>query len=137
MSERARRLLADNEMRLDSRTVQHLKQPNAKHSSSRTGDTNYEPRRGIHVCVHFATKRHKRLKGKYQLFRDPCAFLWRKKRPDAEHARPDKSIICDYAFTVRYFSTMRVIDSLLVAPTTRSTSLPSRKRIKVGIPLMP
>ncbi len=41
------------------------------------------------------------------------------------------------AFTVTYFSIILVIDSLLVAPTTRSTSLPSRKRIKVGMPLMP
>src|SRR6185295_18990879 len=32
---------------------------------------------------------------------------------------------------------MREIDSLLVAPTTRSTSFPALKRIKVGIPLMP
>src|SRR6185369_12169435 len=32
---------------------------------------------------------------------------------------------------------MREIDSLLVAPTTRSTSFPPLKRIKVGMPLMP
>src|SRR5688572_11487950 len=32
---------------------------------------------------------------------------------------------------------IRVIESLLVAPTTRSTSFPSLKRINVGIPLIP
>src|SRR6185436_18883964 len=42
-----------------------------------------------------------------------------------------------YAWTAMYFSIIRVIDSLLVAPTTRSTSLPSRKRISVGMPLIP
>ena len=42
-----------------------------------------------------------------------------------------------YALTAMYFSIILVIDSLLVAPTTRSTSLPSRKRISVGMPLIP
>src|SRR5256885_2413307 len=32
---------------------------------------------------------------------------------------------------------MREIDSLLVAPTTRSTSFPPLNRIKVGMPLIP
>src|SRR6266550_7886770 len=36
-----------------------------------------------------------------------------------------------------YLSIMREIDSLLVAPTTRSTSFPPLNRIKVGMPLIP
>src|SRR5437899_7109946 len=36
-----------------------------------------------------------------------------------------------------YLSIMREIDSLLAAPTTRSTSFPPLKRIKVGMPLIP
>src|SRR5258708_21555555 len=36
-----------------------------------------------------------------------------------------------------YLSIMREIDSLLAAPTTRSTSFPPLNRIKVGMPLIP
>src|SRR5258705_12447968 len=36
-----------------------------------------------------------------------------------------------------YLSIMREIDSLLVAPNTRSTSFPARNSIEVGMPLIP
>src|SRR5688572_16877291 len=127
MREGPGRPLTHNQMRLHPRPMQHLQDAHAEDSSRRAGYTDNEPLRFrmLHTWPYFPT------------------MLTKKKRPDVN--RPAfgwqlqrlAAIRFRYATAVVYFSIIRVIDSLLVAPTTRSTSLPSRKRIRVGMPLMP
>ena len=56
MCERARRPLAHDEMRFDSRAVHHLQQTHTEDRSGGAGDADYESR-SLHASLHFATKK--------------------------------------------------------------------------------